>query len=153
MKRIEYRSVDKSTWGPGPWQDEPDKVQWQDEATGLPCLIVRGPSGAWCGYVGVPRPHPSYGEDYDYVNVEVHGDLTYAGKCQGHGRICHLVEAGEDDDVWWLGFDCSHSWDFSPGYRSRMDGDETYRDQAYVAAEVENLAKQLKERDHVDQSE
>ena len=24
----------KSAWGPGPWQDEPDKEQWEDPATG-----------------------------------------------------------------------------------------------------------------------
>jgi hypothetical protein len=153
MKRLEYRSVDKSTWGPGLWQDEPDKVQWKDEATGLPCLIVRGPHGSWCGYVGVPSSHPVYEMDYDNITAEVHGGLTYARKCQENGHICHLVENGEDDDVWWLGFDCNHSNDFAPGYRSLMDGGETYRDQAYVVAEVEKLAKQLKEKDHVDQSE
>lgn len=61
METSEHRDVDKSGWGPGPWNDEPDKRQWQDEATGLPCLIVRGPVGALCGYVGVPPDHPAYG--------------------------------------------------------------------------------------------
>jgi hypothetical protein len=38
MNTIEYRNVvDKSTWGEGPWNNEPDKAQWQDEATKLPC--------------------------------------------------------------------------------------------------------------------
>ena len=49
MQRIEYRTIDKSQWGEGPWQDEPDKIQWQDEETGLPCLIVRGHMGFLCG--------------------------------------------------------------------------------------------------------
>lgn len=53
METIEYRTADKSQWGEGPWTAEPDKRQWRDEATGLPCLIVRGPHGAFCGYVGV----------------------------------------------------------------------------------------------------
>lgn len=61
METSENRDVDKTGWGPGPWNDEPDKRQWQDEATGLPCLIVRGPVGALCGYVGVPPDHPAYG--------------------------------------------------------------------------------------------
>lgn len=65
MKVIEETLMDKSAWGPGPWQDEPDKRQWADEATGLPCLIVRGPIGALCGYVGVPPDHPAYGLSYD----------------------------------------------------------------------------------------
>jgi hypothetical protein len=46
----EYRTIDKSAWGPGPWTDEPDKVQWTDTATGLPCLAKRNPRGGhWCG--------------------------------------------------------------------------------------------------------
>ncbi len=49
--------VDKSEWGPGPWQDEPDKAQWLDAGSRLPCLIVRGPVGALCGYVGLPPGH------------------------------------------------------------------------------------------------
>lgn len=65
METIEYRTDDKAGWGDGPWQSEPDKRQWQDDATGLPCLIVRGPVGALCGYVGVPEGHPAYGLSYD----------------------------------------------------------------------------------------
>jgi hypothetical protein len=66
MRTIEYRFVvDKSEWGDGPWQSEPDKKQWQDEATGLPCMILRGPSGSWCGYVGVHPYHPAANLHYD----------------------------------------------------------------------------------------
>ena len=73
MQTIEYRDVvDKTEWGPGPWQDEPDKKQWQDAATALPCLIVRGPSGSLCGYVGLPASHRYYGSEYDHVEVDVH---------------------------------------------------------------------------------
>jgi hypothetical protein len=82
MERIEYRNVlDKSDWARGAWDDEPDKIQWQDEASGLPCLIVRGPSGALCGYVGVSPGHPWHGSDYDSCDVAVHGGLTFAHGC------------------------------------------------------------------------
>lgn len=64
METREYRTLDKAKWGTGPWQDEPDKRQWQDEVTKLPCLLVRGPHGALCGYVGVPKGHPLHGIDY-----------------------------------------------------------------------------------------
>jgi hypothetical protein len=64
MKTEEWRTVDKSTWGEGEWQREPDKKQWQDAETGLPCLIVRNNGGALCGYVGVPPGHPWHGKDY-----------------------------------------------------------------------------------------
>lgn len=73
MQRIEYHTADKSTWGEGPWQDEPDKVQWQDEETGYPCLIVRNPHmGFLCGYVGVPPGHPAHGLSYDGELSEEH---------------------------------------------------------------------------------
>lgn len=36
-----------------------------DKATGLTCLILRGPTGALCGYVGVPETHPGYRIAYD----------------------------------------------------------------------------------------
>lgn len=41
--------IDKTTWGEGPWQHEPDRVDWYDEGTGLPCLMIRNAIGAWCG--------------------------------------------------------------------------------------------------------
>lgn len=65
METKEWHKDDKTAWGDGPWLNEPDKRQWQDEATGLSCLIVRGPVGALCGYVGVPEGHPAYGLSYD----------------------------------------------------------------------------------------
>jgi hypothetical protein len=82
MQTIEYLSRDKSTWGDGPWQNEPDKVQYPDPHTGLPCLIVRNPMGALCGYVGVPKDHPAYGRHYDQVDADVHGGLTFSGHCR-----------------------------------------------------------------------
>lgn len=63
---LTYLNVqDKSLWERGPWDAEPDKAQWSDEDTGYPCLILRGPSGALCGYVGVSNDHPAYGLNYN----------------------------------------------------------------------------------------
>lgn len=96
MQRLEYRTLDKAAWGDGPWQSEPDKLQWQDKATGYPCLIVRGPVGALCGYVGVPKTHQLHGVGYsdcpkgcgqDWCDhrpesfLEAHGGITFAGGC------------------------------------------------------------------------
>lgn len=151
MQTIEYRTVDKSTWGPGSWQDEPDKVQFPDPATGLPCLILRNRSGALCGYVGLPPEHPLHGVQYEDLDVSVHGDLTFAGACspgedESHG-ICHIPASGEPDHVWWLGFDCNHGCDYAPAYATRVPGylrdGGTYRDIAYVKKEIASLAQQL----------
>lgn len=137
---------------PGPWHDEPDKVQWVDKATGYAALAVRNHFGAWCGYVGIPEGHPLYGRDYDDVdNVDVHGGLTYAAPCQeeaveGHG-ICHIPEPGHPDNVWWLGFDCGHAFDYQPRWpvldMPHLHDGEVYRDLAYVQEECERLAAQL----------
>jgi hypothetical protein len=78
---MEWTRIDKSSWPDGPWQNEPDKAQWIDKATGYDCLIVRNHSGAWCGYVGVPEGHPCHGKGYDDVDVDVHGGLTFADSC------------------------------------------------------------------------
>lgn len=152
MNELVYINVvDKSGWGEGPWSNEPDKVQWTDPATGLACLAVRGPIGAWCGYVGVEPDHPFYGLDYDEVNVGgAHGGLTFNGTCD-HGppdsSICHIPEEGKPDAVWWFGFDCSHYGDFVPElakFRERSYAHTTvYRDLNYVKASVTELAAQL----------
>jgi hypothetical protein len=166
----EYRNViDKSAWPRGPWDHEPDKVTWVDPATGLDCMINRGPVGAWCGYVGVPPEHPWHGKDYmqctlpepcaDWCDdrycehrpdVSIHGGLTYADACQDTADesrgICHVPEPGRPHDVWWLGFDCAHLHDLAPAMeRYGSYGGDVYRDEAYVRAEVLSLARQLAE--------
>lgn len=86
MKTQEWTTLpNKAEWGHGEWVGEPDKVQWQDEDTGLPCLAVRNQhSGNWCGYVGVAEGHPKHGEGYNAVDVDVHGGLTFANACIDH---------------------------------------------------------------------
>ncbi len=152
-----YTTVDKTGWADGPWMSEPDKVQWLDEATGYDCLVVRGPSGALCGYVGLPPEHPCHGVDYDRIVVprpgglRVHGGLTYADHCQeGDDEavgICHVPLPGRSDNVWWLGFDCAHLHDLTPKYERTYHGfsdvGDVYRSLAYVRGEVVSLAAQL----------
>lgn len=189
MQTREWKTTDKSDWkaGYGPWSEEPDKKQWVDEETGLPCLIVRNPSGALCGYVGVSAGHPMFEKNYSerlpvpireavalganpsYIALfcealheddgmvradvlfQVHGGLTFAGHCCPHpddeGRgICHVAEPGDDDNVWWLGFDCAHYGDVSPKYDKEYLNEwfSTYKRIGYVTVEVQNLARQLK---------
>ena len=146
---------EKLAWGEGPWQSEPDKAQWIDEATGLDCLIVRGPLGALCGYVGVPEGHPCHGKSYssvpDSIHEAAHCGLTFASGCS-HSEdpakgICHIPAPGRSDAVWWLGFDCAHAWDLKPEMTRRDAqrgwlpmGDERYRDFEYVKRTCTELA-------------
>lgn len=140
--------VDRTGWTAGPWDGEPDRVEWRH--AGVACLIVRSVStGALCGYVGVPPAHPWHGLPFDVVEASTHGGLSYSEKCSP--PICHVPAPGEPDDVWWLGFDCGHCWDVMPALTARygkllaeLDGGRArYRDVAYVKAEVEQLADQV----------
>ena len=157
MKRIEYFTQDKSEWEDGAWQTEPDKIQYMDEEFGFPCLILRNQLGALCGYVGVPSTHKAFEQDYNDADADfdVHGGLTFAGHCSDGDEmksICHKVEKGEDDNVWWLGFDCVHFLDEVPGmsvHYKKLQIKMTpagykYRDIKYVEKELKHLARQLK---------
>jgi hypothetical protein len=159
----QYTTEDKSGWERGPWDDEPDKVVWVDEATGLDCMAHRNNSGAWCGYVGVPEGHRAYGSDYDNVDVDVHGGLTYSAACQEGSPpefgLCHVPQEGRPTHLWWLGFDTAHFMDYMPGMAARLkelhalrpdfpalrevEFGERYRDLDYVVSEVTQLAAQV----------
>ena len=146
--------VDRDGWGPGPWDSEPDRLEWRTEV-GYPAIMRRvGYHGAWCGYVAVPPGHPMHGKASlaDAADdLEVHGGVTYSGMCSG--EVCHVPEPGEPDDVFWYGFDCAHCWDLCPGTQARLPpelrkriDEEVYKDVAYVRAECGSLAKQLRDR-------
>ena len=141
-------------WGPGPWDDEPDRAEWRDEATGRPCLAVRNSMGAWCGYVAVDPGHPLCDGGRDDLDLDVHGGVTYAGKCNDH--VCHTPLPGEPADVTWIGFDCGHCGDLMPLMRMRereLDAKlgrrlaspygKEYRTLDYVRTECAKLAAQV----------
>jgi len=136
----EQHSIDKSKWGPGDWQSEPDEVSWLDEASGYACPVKRHPRvGNLCGYVGIPSTHPLFEKNDELLDtIDVHGDINYAGYL-----VC--------ERTWYFGFDCAHAFDYSPGLTAELDNSPklfkgaTYRNIEYVKSEVIKLAKQLKE--------
>lgn len=148
-ERAGTRTIDRSGWTKGPWDDEPDRVEWTTKA-GLPAPLRRNMMGAWCGYVAVAPGHPMHGAHYSDPDVDVHGGVTYADRCEGD--ICHTPKPGEAEDVFWLGFDAAHHHDFVPGLEayarqlalvSFHNADAVYRDVAFMRAECESLAHQL----------
>ena len=165
---IEFRTANKSSWGEGPWNDEPDKVQWQDDATGLACLARRNHLGVWCGYVGVTKDHPwhqvCFDDVYDGVylwdRVECIRQITYSDFCQDGPEdeaICHVPGDGDPDDVWWFGFAFGEYYDFCPAFmarerqlekKHRVRSTHDLFDQKYVKLDVcktacADLARQL----------
>jgi hypothetical protein len=153
MERIERKWRDDLP--EGPWNDEPDKVQWPDTRTGLPCMIRRGPLGQWCGYVGVDESHPWFGKRSTEIldRVAVHDGVSYADACDGDEEqgICHVAGPGEPEPLWWFGFACMTLWDLLPYMAERMADfpqapgmpEMTYKDVAFVTAETEHLAQQV----------
>lgn len=145
MQTTTFSNREQMPWSRGPWDQEPDKIQWIHN--GLDCLMVRGPAGAWCGYVGVPPSHPLFERSYQDVDgIYVHGGLTFSDKCAEHGNICHTGEVASAE-VWWLGFDCAHTYDLTPAFKHIGISMPTavYRNMEYVKYQVEGLANQLKE--------
>jgi len=122
----------------GEWDSEPDELAF--EHLGYPCLIVRNTrmfeklgfrKGHLCGYLGVPAGHPWHGENYDDVDVSIHGGLTYDGD---------HAPTKEPDGNWWVGFDCAHLGDIVPGMKDF--GESTYKNMEFVTKELHSLAAQ-----------
>lgn len=92
------------------------------------------------GYVAVPRDHPFFGKDYDDVDVEVHGGLTFAAPGSNISKDLPETEVLEgclydlDEDWWVFGFDTCHY----------MDNLENCN-REYVISETLNLKRQLEE--------
>lgn len=84
--------VDRSKWGSGRWDDEPDN-ETGITPSGLIYRLIRGYKGAWCGYVLIPSRYPEELE----AKVE-HYDIILEMLCGGR---------------WWA-FDSNHSWQYAP---------------------------------------
>jgi hypothetical protein len=150
METKQWRYLDKESWPKGVWDDEVDKMQWVDEAPGLPCLIVRTPYGHLCGYVAVDKSSPFYGREVSSLReiFSVHGGITLADhedSFDGNGQIrfCEL----DVIEPWLIGFDCGHKFDYSPE-ATKFDfaprDPNRYRTFEYVKNEVTQLAHQIK---------
>lgn len=118
------------------WESEPDRISYEDEETGYPCLILRtATTGSLCGYVGTKEDHAAYQKDYDSVheeyNISVHGGLSYSG-----------THKDESKDIWWIGFDCAHAGDLIPEFN--FHGGDIYRNIEYVKSEIASLCTALK---------
>lgn len=163
---MEAKQIDKSTWGPGPWQSEPDEVVFEHKS--LTCLVLRMSSGGQLnGYVQLPDSHPwhgkAYGESVVYrdgaLEREDHDINPIALFCGAHKIDTEAKTAPIDllvdvhggltfsgslmnRDGFWFGFDCAHCNDLSPAYGESVFGGE-YRDIEYVKAQVIKLADQL----------
>lgn len=116
---------------------EQEGDSWDGKYHGLDIKIRRHPTLLHlCGYVQVPERNSLFGKGYWDADLDVHGGLTYAG---GLG----------EDDRWFLGFDCAHAYDISPGLGELLSYESDYRDMEYVKKECKKLAEQIDNFDKV----
>ena len=70
---------------------------------GYPYVVLFMPGAYRCGYVGVPYSHKLSKKSVDDLGyLSCHGGVTYA---ESHLYNCN------DDNTWWIGFDCAHCFD------------------------------------------
>lgn len=121
--------MDKKTWGDGPWQTEPDKLEFNHN--GYDCILIRNRGGAWCGYTQIPKDHPWF-KDLGILDerIDVHGGVTYQGN-----RM--------DDDRYFVGFDCAHWLDLSPAYRALLREMEVGKFGAHLKAIEDKYRERL----------
>ena len=123
----------------------PDHLLDKGVHEGYEWEVTANGSGYRCGYVRVPAGHPWHGKDYDNIDADVHGGLTFAHPDADCGK-------DGEDSAWWVGFDCAHAFDAPdpdlPGYDTAMarlliqDKYGSIKTTSYVAAECRQLAEQ-----------
>ena len=78
------------------------------------------------GYLTFTKDHPLYGKNYDDIDIDVHGGLTYSDETKADG---HIKAEG-----WTIGFDTMH-----------LNDDIEMQDSEYVWNEIESMYKQITE--------
>ena len=123
------------------------------------CVILGLSIGHRCGYVGLPKEHKYNDKDYDEIDVNVHGGLTFAGK----GRKYPV-----DDDRYYIGFDCAYyndkkdlklmkelcdekTYNILADIEDRFDTGGIVRTTEYVEEQLKELVNQLSEGENVNE--
>lgn len=107
---------------------------------GFECLIRLAEwSGHLNGYVKIPKTHPAYFKDYDELDIECHGGLSFSG----------FLTDRKGERKWYIGFDCAHAGDLTPRISEQFPisnllfGYEIWRDEEYVTDNLKNIVQQL----------
>lgn len=109
-----------------------------DEKVGKYRILILNCGYHPCGYVGVPLNHLLAGIDYDNLDIEVHGGLTFSAK--GDGNIW-------PENYWWFGWDYAHAGDYAgyePLLQNQLGGkkwttEEIYQEALSVIEQLENI--------------
>lgn len=123
---------------------EQEGTKYEFEHCGYLCLLLRGYSHAWCGYVIIDSYHPLYGLDYAHLDarkLNVHGGLTYSN----HAKWLIELPAKKPQRDGWVGvrvrlYARVRLFTLLP-YPTLQRG--TYRTKEYVIDQCKKLAEQL----------
>lgn len=123
-------------------EEMPDTNNLSAELDGFQVIARRGVYGCWCGYIAVTTDHPWYG--VEYPSIDAHGGCTYSGNTRPGTDV-------ESRGLWWVGFDCAHSFDAPPPWAKDAQGSAWarggfYRTLSYVEAELLRLVKEAAEQ-------
>jgi hypothetical protein len=112
------------------------------EYKGFKVLIKRNMhTGCLLGYVGLPGGHKFYGKNYnDDIPIDCHGGLTFTNLWED-----------EKDNLWYIGFDCAHAYDYMPFLQMQLsssmlmerDPAVSYKDINFVRNECKSIVDQL----------
>lgn len=117
----------------------PECILSEGEHAGYQFTVVHNGLGHRCGYVRVPKGHPWHRKDYDDVQADVHGGLTFS-------EPDVPCDHGGPYDAYWLGFDCAHLDDAAdpalPGSERMGFSRGVVRTQEYVEGQCRSLCEQ-----------
>jgi hypothetical protein len=100
-----------------------------------------------CAYVAIPKGHRFFAKDYsdyDKMNVDCHGGLTFG--CAVHG-----MDMFDNKDYCWIGWDYAHAGDYnedSDEVKQSHESDKHYidnknKEKMWTAEEIENEIKKV----------
>lgn len=72
---------------------------------GFPCMVVFTQMHR-CGYVFLPPTHRYYQKDYESIDINCHGGLTYSNSIKKFLPELELFNLFKN--YWVIGFDCGH---------------------------------------------
>lgn len=92
-------------------------------------------------YVQIPENHKYYNKEYEEINLDVHGGITYS-----RNRL--YLSKEEKIDGWFIGWDYAHWGDYT-GYEENMPEECKTRGKKWTTKEIQEevyeACRQLKE--------
>ncbi len=118
-------------------------LEFYEEYKGYKMFGIFNDMGFRCGYVEIPKEHKLYKAEYEDLDIECHGGLTFSGNYM--------------NDKYVVGFDCGHYGDGMDYKHSsevfgvsdlssifnRFDSEDSMRSTEYVKMYCEKIIEQL----------